>query len=185
MSTSTTWITTRIESILVLAICLGALSLLATPAWLQAKATGSESVVVVDPECDKHHRRPEHGSLGNIGAKLADPTSNIWALLFNIQAPTFYDDDLNTGDPEVGGNVVFEPVMPFPLYGKGNNQWKMITRPVIPIIFSQPIPTGAGTDSFSHIGGLGDIELPLLLNPRSSVTRSTPTTISRRMRMVR
>jgi hypothetical protein len=185
MSTSTTWITTRIESILVLAVCLVALSLLATPAWPQAKATGAESAVDVDPDGDKDHRRPEHGSLGNIGAKLADPTANVWALQFNIQGPIFYDGDLNTGSPEVGGNVVFQPVLPIPLYGTGKNQWKMITRPVIPIIFSQPIPTGAGTDSFNHIGGLGDIELPLLLNPRSSVTRSAPTTISRRMRMVR
>ncbi len=61
--------------------------------------------------------------------------------------------------------MIFQPVLPFPLYGTGKNQWKMITRPVIPIIFSQPIPTGAGTDSFNNIGGLGDIELPLLLAP--------------------
>jgi hypothetical protein len=163
--------TIRIQSILSLVVCLGAFMLLATPAWSQAKATGSVEVVPpgVDPEGDKDHRRPEHGSLGNIGAKLADPTANIWALSFNIQGPTFYDGDLNTGNPEVGGNVVFQPVMPFPLYGKGKNQWKMITRPVIPIIFSEPIPTGVGTvlgtGSFDHIGGLGDIELPLLLNP--------------------
>jgi hypothetical protein len=109
------------------------------------------------------HNRPEHGGLGDIGAKLADPTANIWALTFNVQGPEFYDGDLNTGSPQVGGNVIFEPVMPFPLYGTGKNQWKMITRPVIPIIFSEPIPTGVGTDSFNHIGGLGDIELPLLL----------------------
>jgi hypothetical protein len=167
MSTSRTWITTRIESILVLAVCLGALSLLATPAWPQAKATGSESVVVVDPEGDKDHRRPEHGSLGNIGAKLADPTANIWALQFNVQGPIFYDGDLNTGSPEVGGNVIFQPVLPFPLYGTGKNQWKMITRPVIPIIFAQPVQRGLlpVVDDFKKVGGLGDIEIPLLLNP--------------------
>jgi hypothetical protein len=113
------------------------------------------------------HKRSEHGSLGNIGAKLADPTANIWALQLNFQGPIFYDGDLNTGSPEVGGNVIFQPVMPFPLYGEGKNQWKMITRPVIPIIFSQPIPNNpAGpTSTFNNIGGLGDIELPLLLAP--------------------
>ena len=49
----------------------------------------------IDPGADKDHKRPAHGSLGNIGAKLADPTSNVWALSFNIQGPTFYDGDLN------------------------------------------------------------------------------------------
>jgi len=107
---------------------------------------------------------PQHGSLAEIGAKLADPTANVWALQFNIQGPTFYDGDLNTGSPEVGGNVIFQPVLPFPLYGTGENQWKMLTRPIIPIIFSQPIPSG-GVDDFNHVGGLGDIEIPLLLTP--------------------
>jgi hypothetical protein len=107
------------------------------------------------------HNRPEHGGLGDIGAKLADPTANIWALSFNFQGPVFYDGDLNSGSPKVGANVIFEPVMPFPLYGTGENQWKMITRPVIPIIFTQPVPTGQ--NAFDQIGGLGDIELPLLL----------------------
>lgn len=123
----------------------------------------------IDPGGDKDHNRPEHGSLGNIGAKLADPTSNVWALSFNIQGPTFYDGDLNSGDPEVGGNVIFEPVLPFPLYGTGENQWKMITRPVIPIVFSQPSPTGF--NQFSHPGGLGDIQLPLLVNPPPRMTK--------------
>ncbi len=110
------------------------------------------------------HNRPEHGGLGDIGAKLSDPTSNIWALQMNWQGPVFYDGDLNTGGPEVGGNMVFQPILPFPLYGTGKNQWKMITRPVIPIIFSQPVPRGATPDNFKNLGGLGDIEIPLLVN---------------------
>jgi hypothetical protein len=113
------------------------------------------------------HNRPEHGSLAAIGAKLSDPTANIWALQFNIQAPTFYDGDVNTGDPEVGGNAVFQPILPFPLYGTGEDQWKLITRPIIPIIFSEPSPTGFNT--FNHKGGLGDIEIPLLVNPPASI----------------
>ena len=154
---------TRIESLLALAVCIGALLLLAMPAWAAAGATTSVPGDI-DPGGDMDHNRPEHGSLGNIGAKLADPTANIWALSFNIQGPTFYDGDLNDGSPEVGGNVIFEPVMPFPLYGTGTNQWKMITRPIIPIIFSQPIPKGS-VDDFNHVGGIGDIEIPLLFNP--------------------
>ena len=151
---------------LVLVGIVGALALLATPAWSHPAADGSRHEIIVQPDGDKDHNRPEHGSLGSIGAKLADPTANIWALVLNFQGPTFYDGDLNTGSPKVGGNVIFQPVMPIPLYGSGKDQWKLLTRPVIPIIFSQPIPDpAAGTDAFDHIGGLGDIELPLLLNP--------------------
>jgi hypothetical protein len=57
--------------------------------------------------------------------------------------------------------------MPFPLFGEGKDQWKLLTRPIIPILFSQPIPTGL--DEFKHVGGLGDIQLPLLLNPSANL----------------
>ena len=58
----------------------------------------------------------KQASLEEIGAKLADPTANIWALSFNFKALTFSDGDLNTGNPKLGSNVVFQPVMPFPLF---------------------------------------------------------------------
>jgi len=67
--------------------CLCVVAFLATPA-------SSDEV----PKGNMDHNRPEHGSLSNIGAKLTDPTSDIWALQFNIQGPTFYDGDLNSGD---------------------------------------------------------------------------------------
>jgi hypothetical protein len=110
------------------------------------------------------HNRPEHGSLGEVGAKLSDPTSDVWALAMNFQGPVFYDGDLNTGSPEVGGNMVFQPILPFPLYGTGKNAWKMISRPVIPFIFSVPVPRDATPDNFKNVGGIGDIEIPLLVN---------------------
>ena len=116
------------------------LALLAPPAWsdevpaeptpvpaAQASQPAAKAATAgvpgdIDPEGDKDHNRPEHGSLANIGAKLSDPTSNVWALQFNIQGPTFYDGDLNVGDPKLGGNVIFQPILPFPLYGTGKNQ---------------------------------------------------------------
>jgi hypothetical protein len=68
----------------------------------------------------------------------------------------------------VGGVAVFQPVMPIPLYGEGQDQWRMITRPVIPLVMSAPVPTGF--DEFDHRGGIGDIQLPLLLAPSSRIT---------------
>ena len=47
--------------------------------------------------------------------------------------------------------------MPIPLFGEGDDQWRMITRPVIPILFSRPIPKGF--NQFDHDGGIGDIQL--------------------------
>ena len=103
-----------------------------------------------------------HGSLSDVGAKLANPLSSLWALSFSFETPKFFDGDINTGDPRAGADMVFQPVLPFPLYGTGDEQWRLITRPVVPFIFSQPVPTGF--DEFDNKAGIGDIQLPLILS---------------------
>ena len=77
----------------------------------------------------------------------------------------FSDGDLNKGDSKVGGRMIFQPILPFPLYGRGQDEWKLITRPTIPVLFSQPVPKGF--DDFSNLGGLGDTQLPMLVSPPS------------------
>jgi hypothetical protein len=94
--------------------------------------------------------------LGEIGRKLANPVSDVWALFTEFDL-FFSDGDANLGDPEVGGRMIFQPIMPFPLYGSGDKAWRLITRPNVPIVFSQPIATGF--DDFERVGGLGDIQL--------------------------
>jgi hypothetical protein len=106
--------------------------------------------------------------LGKVGNKLANPLSNLWALSASFNAPQFFDGDLNSGNPEVGGLMVFQPVMPIPLFGEGRDQWRMITRPVIPFIFSTPVPKGP--NQFDHEGGIGDIQLPFLLAPSDRIS---------------
>jgi len=64
--------------------------------------------------------------------------------------------------------LAFQPVMPIPLFGEGQDQWRMITRPVIPLIFSSPIPEGF--NQFDHKGGIGDIQLPFLLAPSDRIS---------------
>jgi len=124
----------------------------------------------VGPEGDHGHAaHPPHGSLDNVGAKLANPLSDLWSLQFNFQGPTFWDGDINAGSPEMGGNLIVQPVMPLPLYGSGEDEWRLITRPVIPILFSQPIPKGF--DDFNYRGGLADMALELVLAPPASFTR--------------
>ena len=100
----------------------------------------------------------EHVDLAEIGAKLSNPVSDIWAL--NTQfGLTFNDGDVNTGDPEVGFNMVFQPLLPLPLF----SEWLLIVRPTIPILFGQPVPKGF--DDFDEKTGFGDTFLPLLLSP--------------------
>ncbi len=72
------------------------LALLATPAWSHPPANDHTHQAEQDSGT-------KHGSLGNIGAKLADPTSDIWALAMSFNAPAFYDGNFNSGDSKVGG----------------------------------------------------------------------------------
>jgi hypothetical protein len=111
---------------------------------------------------DQAYSHPEHGSLDEIGAKISNPTSNVWSLVTEFDL-SFSDGDLNRGSAKLGGRMIFQPAMPIPLYGEGKEAWKLITRPTIPILFSEPVPNRLG--EFSNKGGLGDILLPVMLNP--------------------
>jgi len=50
-----------------------------------------------------------------------------------------------------------------PLHGSGANRWNFIARPTIPVLFSEPVPTGL--NRFDQMGGLGDIQLPTVIAP--------------------
>jgi hypothetical protein len=105
----------------------------------------------------------KHGSLSELGAKLSDPTSDVWALFTEFDLK-FSRGDLSDDDYKVGGDMIFQPIMPFHL----TKNMKLLTRPTVPIIFSTPVPTGLksdGTANFANKGGLGDISCPLLFSP--------------------
>jgi hypothetical protein len=108
-----------------------------------------------------------HGSLGDVGAKLSDPTSNVWALFTEFDL-SFSDGDLNQGDDRLGGAVIFQPILPVPLYGEGKEQWKVLTRPTLPFVFSQAIPRTP--NEFFNVAGIGDMTLPLPLTPPPEMT---------------
>jgi len=137
----------------------GALALLATPAWSHEAQPHPHAE---DSKAEDEYVHPKHGTLGQIGAKLANPLGDLWALVMSFNMPQFYDGDANTGDPQLGATTVLQPILPIPLYGSGDGEWRMVTRPIIPIIWSKPIPTGF--DEFDDTGGLGDIQLPFTFN---------------------
>jgi hypothetical protein len=114
-----------------------------------------------DSKAADEYKHPEHGGLGDIGAKLSNPLSDLWALNFNFEFLKFYDGDINTGDAKVGSDVIFQPVMPIPMFGEGDAEWRLIARPVIPIDLSQPTPRGF--NEFYNKSGLGDIQLSTVL----------------------
>jgi hypothetical protein len=102
-------------------------------------------------------------SLGELGAKLSDPTSDVWALFTEFDF-SWSRGDISDDDYKFGSDMIFQPIMPFKL----TKDWKILTRPTIPIIFSTPIPTSIkpdGTARFSDKSGLGDSSLPLLFSP--------------------
>jgi hypothetical protein len=104
----------------------------------------------------------EHSSLSEIGAKLSNPVSDLWAM-FTQFGITWSDGDVNTGDAEIGGNMIFQPILPIPLYGEGDNRWQVLVRPAIPVLFANSVPKGF--NRFDNETGIGDIVLPLPITP--------------------
>jgi hypothetical protein len=109
----------------------------------------------------------EHKDMGAVGAKLANPLSDLWALQFNTELLKFSDGDLNSGDSQISSDTIFQPVLPIPLYGEGDAEWRMIVRPVVPLIYSAAVPSGNG--NFSQHSGVGDVQLPALLALPASI----------------
>jgi len=96
------------------------------------------------------------------GRKLSNPLSDVSALFMEFDL-NFADGDLNLGQSEVGIRTIIQPILPFPLRGRGKNKWSLITRPTIPVLLSEPIPSGL--DAFDRKGGLGDTQLPMVVSP--------------------
>ena len=104
----------------------------------------------------------QNSDLAEAGRKLSNPLGDMWAL-FSRFTLDFADGNATTTDPKIGGAWLFQPILPVPLFGSDDERWNLITRPTIPVLLSEPIPTGPST--FRHNGGLGDIELPFVIAP--------------------
>jgi len=101
------------------------------------------------------------GDLAETGRKLSNPLSGVWALFARFDLH-FADGDVNLGDSKIGSRMIFQPILPVPLYGQGANSWHLIARPTIPVLFSEPVPRSF--DAFDRKGGLGDIQLPTVIS---------------------
>ncbi len=91
------------------------------------------------------------------GEALANPLSDIWAMFTEFDLSFSNGDAVRGDDDKVGADMIFQPIMPIPL----TENWNIITRPTLPIIFSQAVPeAGGGTDRKGP--ALGDLTIPLV-----------------------
>lgn len=97
---------------------------------------------------------------GDVGKKLANPLADLWALNFNSFLPSFNDGDINEGDAQLGAMTIFQPILPVPLYGEGEDEFRVIVRPVVPMIWNAPVPKGY--NKFDDKSGIGDIQIPFV-----------------------
>jgi len=110
-----------------------------------------------------HHEAAAHqASLAETGAKLSNPVSDVWALFTEFDI-NFNNGNNNQGDDKIGGLMNFQPILPVPLFGEGDDRWKMIVRPAVPIQFAAPRPDGINNTNYDS--GLADILFPLLVVP--------------------
>ncbi len=107
-------------------------------------------------------------SIKELSQKTTNPTSEI-ARLFTQFAVTLNDGNHNRGEEKAAGVTVFQPVIPIPVYGTGNNEWRIVSRPTIRFSVAQPIPEREIND-FSRKTGLSDLLIPLPLSPPRRVT---------------
>ena len=70
----------------------------AAPASAAAPADSPHARGAADGTKPPHNA---HGSLAEVGAKLSNPVSDVWAL-FTQFGLTFSDGDINTGDAQIG-----------------------------------------------------------------------------------
>jgi hypothetical protein len=97
----------------------------------------------------------EGQSLTEINKQLSNPVTSLWSLSFQFNNYYLANHRWNY-------NLQFQPVLPVSL----TRDWNLITRPVVPLYNSVPVPTGPGT--FSQRTGLGDTILLEMLSPANT-----------------
>ena len=139
------------------------------------RLSGCDNCIAHNPDSGTHDPLPLEGSdaqaagarpgqgdnMKELSQKSADPTSDI-ALVFTQWAMTFSNGDLNRGDAKRAANVTFQPIIPIPLYGRGDDEWRIVSRPTINFFGHQATPRGE-VDRFRRDTGLSDTLLPLPL----------------------
>jgi hypothetical protein len=98
-------------------------------------------------------------SLSDLNKKLTNPVSSIWSLQF--QNNNFRVDPGHGENGRWSTNLIFQPVMPVAI----NDDWNLITRPVLPLFVSQAHPEVGDPRDPDRSTAFGDITLLNLVSP--------------------
>lgn len=100
-------------------------------------------------------------SASELNKQLTNPVSSIWSLQF--QQNNFKVDPGPGEGNRWSSNLIFQPVLPVAI----DDDWTLITRPVIPLFVSTPRPDPQPGDPL-HVGrstNFGDVTLLQLVSP--------------------
>ena len=98
---------------------------------------------------------PDEGAGGQ--ADLAQDLTNPVADLLTIPIQMNYDQNIGPGEDGWKLQTNIQPVLPFDL----NDDWNLITRTIMPVIWQDEIVPGAGSQF-----GLGDVTVSLFASPK-------------------
>ena len=109
----------------------------------------------------QHSARAEETIL-NEEAQLAQDLLNPVADLYTIPIQMAFDQDIGPADEGERFQINIQPVIPFSL----SDDWNLITRTILPVVFQEDVFPGAGSQS-----GMGDLNLSLFLSPQKPTDR--------------
>lgn len=103
---------------------------------------------------------PAAPSLTEVNKQLTNPVSSLWSITFqqNNYRLKFHEPDTTT---RWSSNLVFQPVLPVAI----SDDWNLITRPVIPLVASQPHPNPNDPSKDARTTAFGDITLLNMVSP--------------------
>ena len=114
--------------------------------------------ITPNPPIDESKLPDEKKSLTEVNKELTNPISSIWSITF--QENTYWLNMPTGRDDRIQVNTTFQPVLPVSL----TDNWNLITRPVIPVLNSNPY-INPKSGNLHRVTGFGDTVLVTMLSP--------------------
>ena len=114
--------------------------------------------ITPNPPIDESKLPDEKKSLTEVNKELTNPISSIWSITF--QENTYWLNMPTGRADRIQVNTTFQPVLPVSL----TDNWNLITRPVIPVLNSNPY-INPKSGNLHRVTGFGDTVLVTMLSP--------------------